>query len=178
MSDEVQNETTNEVTEETGFTPITSQRQLDRILGGRLAAERSKFSDYEDLKAKAAKFDEAEEAAKSDLEKAIARAEEAEKKAQSLEAAQQVSAWRAQVSKDSGIPADVLRGSTLEELEAHAESLKSIMAPPEGQSPVPTIGSTPEPRNVTLDEQIAAAEKAGDYKLSATLKAQKLGSTN
>lgn len=51
------------------FTPITSQEDLDRKLGERLARERSKYADYDDLKAKAAKFDEADAASKTELQK-------------------------------------------------------------------------------------------------------------
>lgn len=53
------------------FTPPASQADLDRIVEQRLARERSKFADYDDLKAKAAKFDEADAAAKSELQKAL-----------------------------------------------------------------------------------------------------------
>ena len=69
--------------EATDFQPITSQEQLDGILKSRLARERekvaSKYADYDDLKAKAAKFDEAEAAQMSDLE--MARKEIGELKA-------------------------------------------------------------------------------------------------
>lgn len=60
------------------FTPITSQEELDKALGPRLERERSKFGDYKDLKAKASKYDELEQASKSDLEKANDRAAKAE----------------------------------------------------------------------------------------------------
>ena len=51
------------------FTPPASQDELDRIVGQRLARERSKYADYDDLKAKAAKFDEADQASKSEMQK-------------------------------------------------------------------------------------------------------------
>lgn len=54
----------------TEFTPITSQEEFDARLKDRLARERAKFSDYETLKHKAEKHDEAEEANKSELTKA------------------------------------------------------------------------------------------------------------
>ncbi|WP_108869942.1 hypothetical protein [Tessaracoccus timonensis] len=46
------------------FQPITSQEQLNALLGDRLARERTKFADYDKLKAKA------EKANLSELEKA------------------------------------------------------------------------------------------------------------
>ena len=38
------------------FKPIESQEALDRIVEGRVSRERHKYSDYDALKAKAAKF--------------------------------------------------------------------------------------------------------------------------
>lgn len=51
------------------FKAITSQEELDRRVGDRLARERAKFADYDDLKAKAAKFDEVDQASKTELQK-------------------------------------------------------------------------------------------------------------
>jgi len=53
------------------FEPITSQEELDKRIGPRLAREREKYSDYEDLKRKAAEYDAAAEAAKTEQEKAV-----------------------------------------------------------------------------------------------------------
>lgn len=53
------------------FEPISSQADLDRVLGERLARERAKYADYGDLKKKAEAHDEALEAARSDQEKAV-----------------------------------------------------------------------------------------------------------
>ena len=47
-----------------------TQAELDAIVADRLARERAKYPDYENLKAKAAKYDAAEEAGKSELQKA------------------------------------------------------------------------------------------------------------
>lgn len=63
------------------FTPITSQDDLNRILGERLARERAKFDDYDDLKAKASRLDEIEDANKSEIEKAREEAEAAKAEA-------------------------------------------------------------------------------------------------
>ena len=51
-----------------------TQEEVNAIVGKRLAEEKGKYSDYEEIKAKAAKFDEAEEANKSELQKAMERA--------------------------------------------------------------------------------------------------------
>lgn len=54
-----------------GFTPPASQEDLNRIIGERVQRERAKFSDYPDLKAKAARVDELEGKA-TEAEAAIA----------------------------------------------------------------------------------------------------------
>lgn len=66
------------------FEPITSQEDLDKRIGPRLQREREKFSDYDDLKRKAAEFDAAQEASKTEHEKAVEAArKEGETAAQS-----------------------------------------------------------------------------------------------
>lgn len=56
-----------------GFKPIESQEDLNAIIGERVSRERAKFSDYEDLKAKAARLDEIEQANKTEAEKSSER---------------------------------------------------------------------------------------------------------
>jgi hypothetical protein len=51
------------------FNPPASQDEFDRMVGDRLARERQKFADYDDLKAKAAKFDEVDAASKTELQR-------------------------------------------------------------------------------------------------------------
>ena len=67
-----------------------TQADLDRIVKDRLTREREKYGDYDALKAKADKFDEIEEASKTELQKATEKAKalqdelDAFKKAESL----------------------------------------------------------------------------------------------
>lgn len=60
------------------FKPITSQDELNEALKDRLVRERAKFKDYSDLKAKAAKLDEIEQANQTEAEKAAKRVAELE----------------------------------------------------------------------------------------------------
>lgn len=113
-----------------GFTPPATQEELNRILESRLARERAKYADYDDLKAKASEYDKVTEASKTELQKERERAEAAEKKAAKYEAEKQVATWAAEITKGSSIPAAALRGSTKEELAEHFEVLKSIAPPP------------------------------------------------
>lgn len=111
------------------FQPITSQDELNRVIGERIARERSKYSDYDELKAKATKLDEVEEKNKTELQRATERASAAEKRAAEFEAREQRAAWATEVATATGVPAEVLRGSTREEIEAHAETLKPHFKP-------------------------------------------------
>lgn len=59
---------------DSGWTPPASQADLDAIVQKRLDRERSKYADYDELKAKATAHDEAEAAKASDIEKAVKQA--------------------------------------------------------------------------------------------------------
>ena len=76
---------------------------------------------------KAKKFDELEEANKTEQEKLLARAEAAEKKLADREAKDAAAATAAEVAKAKGVPVSALRGATKEELEAHADELLELM---------------------------------------------------
>jgi len=99
------------------------QAELDKIVESRLARERAKFADYDEVKAKAVEFDKATEKNKSDLEKAADRATKAEAEA----ATARIEAARASVALDEGLTptqAKRLVGTTREELLADAQELK------------------------------------------------------
>ena len=60
------------------FTPITSQDDLNRIIGERVKRATSKYADYKDVAAKAAEFDKLQAANQTEAEKAAARIAELE----------------------------------------------------------------------------------------------------
>lgn len=76
------------------------------------------------------------QAAQSELQKAQERITELEstttdltEQVQGYESEKQHAALVKQVAEATGVPSDVLRGGTEEELTAHAESLKELMKP-------------------------------------------------
>lgn len=109
------------------FQPITSQDELNRVVGDRVSRERAKYADYDDLKAKAAKLDDIEQASKTELQREREAREAAEKRAEQLEMQQKVAGWRKDAADTYGVPADALRGSTEDEIKAHAEQLKTLL---------------------------------------------------
>ena len=119
-----------------------TQDEVNAFLAKEKGKWQSQFSDYDDLKAKAAKFDELEAASKSDVEKAAQRAADAEKKAQEAEAR----ALRLEVASAKGLtPAQAKRltGATREELEADADELLDTFKPSEETPPAPKPGTRP-----------------------------------
>ncbi len=101
-----------------------TQEQLDKIVKERLARAKADVpADYEELKAKAAKLDELEEASKSELEKLTGQYATLKAAHDQLVRDNEVRAWAAEVSAETGVPASVLRGGTKEEIEEHAKAI-------------------------------------------------------
>lgn len=102
-----------------------TQEDVNKIVGDRIAREREKFADYDAIKAKAEKFDEIEEANKSELEKAQERANKLQTELDSMKAAEQVRAIRDEVSKETGVPSNLLTAETKDGCEEQAKAIKA-----------------------------------------------------
>lgn len=119
---------------------------------------------------------ELEESQKTEAQKLADRATAAEAERDALKAEKQVAAWKVDVSTETGVPAAALAGSTLEEIQAHAETLKPLIT--QAQEPtaplaphVPSEGTPPSGGAATqlnandiasmTPEQINAARRAG-----------------
>lgn len=96
-----------------------TQDDVNRIVAKRVA----KYADYEELKQKAAKFDEQVEAGKSDLQKATEKANSLQAELDALKQAESIRVMREEVADAKGIPAKLLTGTTAEECEAQAAEL-------------------------------------------------------
>jgi hypothetical protein len=98
---------------EGGFKAPESQEALERILGERVARERARFADYDDLKAKAARLDEVDKASKTEVQKLQDEIKERDGKLAALpgELRKQVIRFASQASKAGFIdPEDALMG--------------------------------------------------------------------
>lgn len=99
-----------------------SQDELNSIIESRLARERKRYEGFDEYKAKAQKFDQAQDADKTEVQRAIERAEKAEADLTAL----QSSSLRSEVALAKGLTptqAKRLVGTTREELEADADEL-------------------------------------------------------
>lgn len=119
---------------------------------------------------KAKQFDEITEANKTAIDKAVDRAAKAEARAAEVE----VRALRAEVAADKGVPADLLSGSTQEELEASADKLLAFR----GKAASPDFGAGARGGDAGKVKQMTQSEldqlsAAGDH--AAIVTARKEG---
>ena len=122
------------VNQENNATPEAPERtftqtELDNIINERLQRERSKYADYNALKEKADSYDQYVEANKSELQKANEKAAALQKELDGMKQEAAVKAIKEKVAKDTGVPADLLTGSTEEECTAQANAIKAYAKP-------------------------------------------------
>lgn len=139
------NEQATRASEETEVKTFT-QEEVNQIVQDRLHKDRKDRADYDDVKAKALKYDELVEANKSDLDKAMEKYEKASAKAKELEAqldalnkAEELRQIKEKVSSETGVPAGLLTGATEEECTAQAKLILEF-AKPKGYAYVPDGG--------------------------------------
>ena len=99
-----------------------TQEELDRIVQSRLSREREKYAGHDELKKKADEYDKAQEAQKTELQKASDKASAAETRAAEAE----LKAMKLEVAAEKGLNATQAKrlvGTTKEELEADADEL-------------------------------------------------------
>lgn len=125
-----------------------TQAELDEKIKERLRREREKYADYEELRAKAAKFDEAEEASKTELQKATERAEALQKELDGYRAAQARRDLVATIAAETGADADLLSamaGDDEETIRANAQLVKEKFSAVPGYRPDPHDNGGPKP---------------------------------
>ena len=106
-----------------------TQEELNAIVADRLARERSKYGDYEELKQKAAAYDEAEEANKTELQKQTERAEKLQAQYDALVKTNSVREAREKVARETGVPVELLTSSDEESCKKQAEAILNFAKP-------------------------------------------------
>lgn len=129
-------------TEEKTFT----QAELNAIIQKRIGEVSAKYENYEELKAKASKFDEIEEQGKSELQKANEKVDALQKELDGMKHAEAVRSIREDVAKELGVPAHLLNGATKEECEAQAKGILSFAKP----NSYPSVKDGGEVRNTNV----------------------------
>jgi len=140
------------------------------------ASWRTKYREAEPLVAKAKELEEAQKTAEQ-------RAAEAQSAAEQRATDAETRLLRLEVAAEKGLTATQAKrlvGGTREELLADADdfiaSLPVPPAVPSGRTPVEALrpGALPNPPDPSIDDQIMAAQKAGDYKAVIRLNGQKM----
>lgn len=124
---------------EGGFTPITSQEQLDEVLRDRLARKeksvRGEYADYDDLKKRLAEYEARDGQGRSELEQMREQVSKLRGDIEERDRKAALEATRAKVAKATKLPADVvasLSGTDEETLMAQAEPLARMLKPKAG----------------------------------------------
>lgn len=131
MAEEMKDVTTPSEEPERTFT----QSELNAILGDRLAQERKKYADYEELKGKAQKYDQAEEASKTELQKEQEKTAALTKQLEAFQKADNERKLKDKIAQETGVPAALLRGDSEEDLRSQAEAILSFAKPAQPSYP-------------------------------------------
>lgn len=128
------------------FKEITSQEELNRIIGERLERERSKYSDYESLKNDKIGLEKMVDDLKNSLKEANSKLENYNSDVKELEdLRQRVSGYetdrlKLDIGMKNGIPYELvkrLEGSNEEEITTDAKALSKLLKNSQGQLPQP-----------------------------------------
>ena len=119
-----------------------TQADIDRVVEQRLARERQKFADYDQVKADAAELAKIRDGEKSELQK-LQEQLDSEREARSTAEKEAAAGKRTQYGIDKGLPpalAKKLQSGTNEELDAEIQELLPHIAKPEVKHVVTTSG--------------------------------------
>lgn len=130
-----------------------TQAEMDAIISDRLKRERAKYADYSELAKKAKAYDEAEEASKSELQKAVEERDKYKAEVDKLHAERERADLVAKVAAEQGVDAALLArmAGDVEEnaafLKQQAESAPKYepvhdggeARPPAGRTEIPII---------------------------------------
>lgn len=130
-----------------------TQAELDEIVKSRVAKERAKYANFEELQQKASKFDEMEEANKTELQKATEKANALQKQLDDMNKANEVRNIRDKVANETGVPATLLMGETEEDCMNFAQN---ILAYKNSSNGYPTVKDGGEVQNLQQKKDVAS----------------------
>ena len=119
MEDINENGTAGAGTEEKKFT----QADVDAIIEGRLAREKQKYADYEDLKEKAGKYEVLKNSSKTEAEKTAEQIADLQKQLEGLTKEKTVSQARSKVAAEMKVPVELLTGEDEETCKKQAKAI-------------------------------------------------------
>lgn len=117
------------VKQETATEKTFTQEQVNDIVSERLKRAEAKYEDYDALKEKAARLDELEEKNKTELEKATERAAALQGELDAIKKENEVKAIREKVASETGVPVNLITGTTEEECSEQARAIAEFAKP-------------------------------------------------
>lgn len=133
-----------------------TQSELDAIVSDRLKRANAKFADYEEVKEKAAMYDEAVEASKSELERQTEKANALQAQLDALTKANDIRDIREKVARETGVPATLLLGETEEDCMAQASGILAYKNDVKATYPnVKDGGEVQKIQHKTVEDQFA-----------------------
>ena len=118
--------------EPTNEEKLFTQEEVNGFFKKRYSDLMSKVTEYEE---KAKKYDEMEEANKTELQKATERAEKLQAELSAMKHSEEIRVIREKVAKETGVPSSLLTGDTEEACTEQANGILSFKSP----SGYPTI---------------------------------------
>lgn len=109
-----------------------TQSELNAIVTDRLSREREQYANYAALKEKAEKYDAAQEADKTDLQKATEKVAALQAQVDAYTKADNLRSIREKVSKETGVPASLLYGEDEDSCKAQAQAILDYAKPVSG----------------------------------------------
>lgn len=110
-------------------TPKTfTQEQVDSMIEARLKREKEKYSDYEDMKAKAQKYDAAQDS-RDELTKLTEKFNNLQAELTARDEADKIRGIREKVAKETSVPVELLTATDEEACKAQAASILAFAKP-------------------------------------------------
>ena len=110
-------------------TPKTfTQEQVDSMIEARLKREKEKYSDYEDLKAKATKYDESQDS-RDEVTKLTEKVNSLSAELTAKNEAEKLRNIREKVAKEKKVPVELLTATTEDDCAAQADSILAFAKP-------------------------------------------------
>lgn len=103
-----------------------TQEEVNQIVASRVARFSEKYSDFEELREKARRFDEISQGGKTALDEMNEKVKEYETELESLSKKKDLSDMKEKIASEMGIPSRLLTGTTEEEIRDQAQTIRSI----------------------------------------------------
>lgn len=132
-----------------------TQEEVNAMISERVKRERAKYEGFDVLKEKAKKFDEIEEAGKTELQKSQEQVAELQAKLDKIQKDAEIGRIKSKISTEKGIPVDLLTGETEEACLEQAEKILAFAQFNGGYPVIRDAGEIAKTTKVTTRQQFA-----------------------